>query len=56
MQGRIASRVTARVSSGRGAARVLVHQPGQELLVELAIRHGKAVRIGANWGSLDQEP
>src|SRR5690606_19539207 len=23
-------------------------------LVELAARHGKAVRIGANWGSLDQ--
>jgi len=23
-------------------------------LVEFAIRHGKAVRIGANWGSLDQ--
>ena len=25
------------------------------LIVEQAIRHGKAVRIGANWGSLDQE-
>ena len=24
-------------------------------IVEIAIRHGKAVRIGANWGSLDQE-
>jgi (E)-4-hydroxy-3-methylbut-2-enyl-diphosphate synthase len=24
-------------------------------IVELAMRHGKAVRIGANWGSLDQE-
>jgi len=24
-------------------------------IVEQAIRHGKAVRIGANWGSLDQE-
>ena len=24
-------------------------------IVELAIRHGKCVRIGANWGSLDQE-
>ena len=24
-------------------------------IVETAIRHGKAVRIGANWGSLDQE-
>lgn len=24
-------------------------------LVEMAIRHGKPVRIGANWGSLDQE-
>jgi (E)-4-hydroxy-3-methylbut-2-enyl-diphosphate synthase len=24
-------------------------------IVELAIKHGKAVRIGANWGSLDQE-
>jgi (E)-4-hydroxy-3-methylbut-2-enyl-diphosphate synthase len=24
-------------------------------IVERAIRHGKAVRIGANWGSLDQE-
>jgi (E)-4-hydroxy-3-methylbut-2-enyl-diphosphate synthase len=24
-------------------------------IVEVAIRHGKAVRIGANWGSLDQE-
>jgi (E)-4-hydroxy-3-methylbut-2-enyl-diphosphate synthase len=24
-------------------------------IVELAIRHDKAVRIGANWGSLDQE-
>jgi (E)-4-hydroxy-3-methylbut-2-enyl-diphosphate synthase len=24
-------------------------------IVELAILHGKAVRIGANWGSLDQE-
>jgi (E)-4-hydroxy-3-methylbut-2-enyl-diphosphate synthase len=24
-------------------------------IVELAITHGKAVRIGANWGSLDQE-
>jgi len=24
-------------------------------IVELAIRHNKAVRIGANWGSLDQE-
>ncbi|SFJ02815.1 4-hydroxy-3-methylbut-2-en-1-yl diphosphate synthase [Bosea sp. OK403] len=24
-------------------------------IVELAIEHGKAVRIGANWGSLDQE-
>src|SRR6202011_2342512 len=25
------------------------------LIVEMAIKHGKAVRIGANWGSLDQE-
>src|SRR6266540_558116 len=25
------------------------------LSVETAIRHGKPVRIGANWGSLDQE-
>jgi (E)-4-hydroxy-3-methylbut-2-enyl-diphosphate synthase len=25
------------------------------LIVETAARHGKAVRIGANWGSLDQE-
>jgi (E)-4-hydroxy-3-methylbut-2-enyl-diphosphate synthase len=24
-------------------------------IIELALRHGKAVRIGANWGSLDQE-
>ncbi|MGO9742554.1 MAG: flavodoxin-dependent (E)-4-hydroxy-3-methylbut-2-enyl-diphosphate synthase [Roseiarcus sp.] len=24
-------------------------------IIEIAIRHGKAVRIGANWGSLDQE-
>jgi (E)-4-hydroxy-3-methylbut-2-enyl-diphosphate synthase len=24
-------------------------------IVEMAIRHGKTVRIGANWGSLDQE-
>jgi len=24
-------------------------------IVEIAIRHGKSVRIGANWGSLDQE-
>lgn len=24
-------------------------------IIELAIRYGKAVRIGANWGSLDQE-
>ncbi|MBV1706912.1 MAG: flavodoxin-dependent (E)-4-hydroxy-3-methylbut-2-enyl-diphosphate synthase [Hyphomicrobiales bacterium] len=24
-------------------------------IIELAIRHAKAVRIGANWGSLDQE-
>jgi len=24
-------------------------------IVEIAIKHGKAVRIGANWGSLDQE-
>ena len=24
-------------------------------IVELAVRHGKPVRIGANWGSLDQE-
>ena len=24
-------------------------------IVELAIQHGKAVRIGANWGSLDQD-
>jgi (E)-4-hydroxy-3-methylbut-2-enyl-diphosphate synthase len=24
-------------------------------IVEMAIRHGKAVRIGANWGSLDQD-
>lgn len=24
-------------------------------IIELAIMHGKAVRIGANWGSLDQE-
>ena len=24
-------------------------------IVEMAIRHGQAVRIGANWGSLDQE-
>ncbi|RDJ21814.1 flavodoxin-dependent (E)-4-hydroxy-3-methylbut-2-enyl-diphosphate synthase [Bosea caraganae] len=24
-------------------------------IIELAIKHGKAVRIGANWGSLDQE-
>jgi (E)-4-hydroxy-3-methylbut-2-enyl-diphosphate synthase len=24
-------------------------------IIELAIQHGKAVRIGANWGSLDQE-
>ena len=25
------------------------------MIVDQAIRHGKAVRIGANWGSLDQE-
>jgi (E)-4-hydroxy-3-methylbut-2-enyl-diphosphate synthase len=25
------------------------------MIVEMAIRHGKPVRIGANWGSLDQE-
>ena len=25
-------------------------------IVEMAIRYNKAVRIGANWGSLDQEP
>ena len=25
-------------------------------IIETAIRHGKTVRIGANWGSLDQEP
>ena len=25
------------------------------LIVELALKYGKAVRIGANWGSLDQE-
>jgi (E)-4-hydroxy-3-methylbut-2-enyl-diphosphate synthase len=25
------------------------------LIVEMAIKYGKAVRIGANWGSLDQE-
>src|SRR3954449_8757600 len=25
------------------------------LIVEMAIKHGKPVRIGANWGSLDQE-
>jgi (E)-4-hydroxy-3-methylbut-2-enyl-diphosphate synthase len=24
-------------------------------IIEMAMRHGKAVRIGANWGSLDQE-
>jgi len=24
-------------------------------IVEMALKHGKAVRIGANWGSLDQE-
>lgn len=24
-------------------------------IIELAIKHGKSVRIGANWGSLDQE-
>jgi (E)-4-hydroxy-3-methylbut-2-enyl-diphosphate synthase len=24
-------------------------------IIEMAIRHGKTVRIGANWGSLDQE-
>jgi (E)-4-hydroxy-3-methylbut-2-enyl-diphosphate synthase len=24
-------------------------------IVELAIRHGKSVRVGANWGSLDQD-
>ncbi len=24
-------------------------------IVEMAIRHGKTIRIGANWGSLDQE-
>ena len=24
-------------------------------IVEMAVRHGKAIRIGANWGSLDQE-
>jgi (E)-4-hydroxy-3-methylbut-2-enyl-diphosphate synthase len=24
-------------------------------IIELAIKHGKAVRIGANWGSLDQD-
>src|SRR5581483_8922883 len=24
-------------------------------IVEMAIKHGKPVRIGANWGSLDQE-
>src|SRR6202451_4835460 len=24
-------------------------------IVEMAIKHGKTVRIGANWGSLDQE-
>ena len=25
------------------------------LIIELALKYGKAVRIGANWGSLDQE-
>ena len=24
-------------------------------IIEMALRHGKAIRIGANWGSLDQE-
>ncbi|MFN0314874.1 MAG: flavodoxin-dependent (E)-4-hydroxy-3-methylbut-2-enyl-diphosphate synthase [Burkholderiales bacterium] len=36
---------------GRGAK----HDEHFSMLVELACRHGKAVRIGVNWGSLDQD-
>jgi len=36
---------------GRGSKR----DPQFAELIEIACRHGKAVRIGVNWGSLDQE-
>jgi (E)-4-hydroxy-3-methylbut-2-enyl-diphosphate synthase len=29
--------------------------PSSRHLIEFAIRYGKPVRIGVNWGSLDQE-
>jgi len=30
------------------------HDPNFRIIIETAIEHGKAVRIGVNWGSLDQ--
>ncbi len=50
----------------RGGARQVPHQPGQRRhgkrhdeqfaqIVEVAIANGKPVRIGVNWGSLDQQ-
>ena len=31
------------------------HDDNFRTIVEIAIEHGKAVRIGVNWGSLDQQ-
>jgi 4-hydroxy-3-methylbut-2-en-1-yl diphosphate synthase IspG/GcpE len=46
------SRSTASIpaTSGKGAAR-----PAVRVMIERAIDYGKPVRIGVNWGSLDQD-
>ena len=49
----MASRVTARASSGRAATRVLVHQMRQELLVEGAPVGADAHRLAVADGGLD---
>src|SRR5262245_13847479 len=36
---------------GRGSK----HDPQRAMIIEKAIEYGKAVRIGVNWGSLDQD-
>ncbi len=36
---------------GRGAK----HDPQFSTMIEVALKHGKPVRIGVNWGSLDQD-
>jgi (E)-4-hydroxy-3-methylbut-2-enyl-diphosphate synthase len=62
----IGHKLLDRSSRLRRGARQIPHQSRQcrlqeqarpqfSTIVEIAIRNGKAVRIGANWGSLDQE-